>query len=294
MKCPICGEEATLVSPNNYACKYCANQFTVEEKVSENPSTAPVNNNGAGNGTDVFEKNANGVMEIACAFPGSISYGSGLLIDQKGYAVTNAHVILGGEKPCKDINVYIAGETVKAIVLDYDEDVDLALLKVSRVPRKATVLEFGDFNQVRTGQPVYVIGNSLGDGTCITSGIVSDKMRKVGNQTLMMTDCAVNGGNSGGPIFNAQGEVIGVVVSGRLKRDGSDAQGMKYAIPAPTVETFVSANHVSVQAASGSFELPKKPNPPIQPANFPCPRCGRTGGNIQSGIFYCPHCDYEG
>ena len=79
-------------------------------------------------------------------------------------------------------------------VMALEQGVDLALLKLSKMPFRAKVLEFEDFSNVRIGEPVFVIGNSLGYGTCITSGIVSDKERNVNGKMLLMTDCAVNGG----------------------------------------------------------------------------------------------------
>jgi len=68
---------------------------------------------------------------------------------------------------------------------------------------------------------------------------VSDKRRQLSGHTLMMTDCAINGGNSGGPIFNSSGIAIGVIVSSRINRDGSATEGMNYAIPADIVLDFI-------------------------------------------------------
>ena len=111
---------------------------------------------------------------------------------------------------------------------------DLALIRLSGVPVQASVATFGDFNKVRNGEKVFVVGNSLGYGTCITSGIVSDRLRNVNGKMLLMTDCAINGGNSGGPMFNEKGEVIAVIVAGI---DG--AEGMNFAIPVDTVQQFL-------------------------------------------------------
>ena len=96
------------------------------------------------------------------------------------------------------------------------------------------VVGIDDFSRVRIGESIYVVGNSLGHGTCITSGIVSDRKRMVDGQMLMMTDSAVNGGNSGGPVFNTAGNVIGLIVSGI-----DNAEGMNFAIPSDDVLDFV-------------------------------------------------------
>ncbi|MBR2970178.1 MAG: trypsin-like peptidase domain-containing protein [Clostridia bacterium] len=245
MKCPACGEEATLGKGGKYRCPYCTHEFEMERPApapapSYVASTAPAR---AEDGTDVFESNVNGVLELFCDFGNVGASGSGFLIDKSGLAITNAHVVLSDEgKPSKQIVARVAGEKVGAALISADVKHDLALIVLKKVGRNAKVLKFGDFKKVRTGQKVFVIGNSLGDGTCITAGIVSDKSRDVNGQTLMMTDCQINGGNSGGPIFNADGEVIGVIVAQRLMEDGSCANGMKYAIPAPTALSFIEAN----------------------------------------------------
>jgi len=229
MKCPACGEEVTLGKGGKYRCPYCTHEFEMERPApAPAMSAAPTAPARAEDGTDVFESNVNGVLELFCDFGTVGASGSGFLIDRSGLAITNAHVVLSDEgKPSKQIVARVAGEKVGAALISADVKHDLALIVLKKV---------------RTGQKVFVIGNSLGDGTCITAGIVSDKSRDVNGQTLMMTDCQINGGNSGGPIFNADGEVIGVIVAQRLMEDGSCANGMKYAIPAPTALSFIEAN----------------------------------------------------
>lgn len=202
-------------------------------------------------GADLFEKNINGVLEIRWQTGGGICSGSGFLINRNGYAVTNAHVVLKSDgNSCGSCTVKLAGETVSASVVamgttkksDYCSVKDLAIIKLSRIPSKAKVLQFADYSKVRTGEKVFVIGNSLGQGTCITSGIVSDRMR----DGEIMTDCPINGGNSGGPIFNTSGEVIGTIVASGNRFDGSDAEGMNYAIPSSVVTEFVKKSGINI------------------------------------------------
>ncbi len=120
--------------------------------------------------------------------------------------------------------------------------VDLALLELEHVPFNAKVIQLANFENVKIGENVYVIGNSMGYGTCITGGIVSDKKRNVNGKMLMMTDCAINGGNSGGPIFNESGVAIGVIVSSIR-----DAEGMNFAIPLDTTISFIKENGIFVK-----------------------------------------------
>ncbi len=200
-------------------------------------------------GVDVFESNINGVLEIQWSDDMYIHSGSGLLITQDGYALTNTHVVSHESgASCKRVTVRLCGEAVGASVICLGDDRhgngngdDLAIIKLDSVPKDAHILRFDNFENVRIGERVFVIGNSLGYGTCMTNGIVSDKKRDVNGKMLMMTDCAVNGGNSGGPIFNDRGLVIGVIVSGI-----SDAEGMNFAIPADTVMGFLHNSGIDV------------------------------------------------
>ena len=229
MKCRYCGhrEQAAQAAPAAPSYSGNAQRSVVEQR---------------DHGVDVFESNVNGVLEIQWSDSRYTHSGSGLLITNDGYAITNAHVVTHSDgRSCGTVSVRISGETVTASVVKLGDSqhgsgsgVDLALIKLSRVPRGAKTLTFEDFSNVRIGERVFVIGNSLGHGTCITNGIVSDKTRNVNGKMLLMTDCAVNGGNSGGPIFNDRGLVIGVIVSGI-----TDAEGMNFAIPASTVQAFI-------------------------------------------------------
>ncbi len=252
MKCIYCGAEISSSDGRNYECPYCGSSF-----IDQNSKVAPApveskpesSKTTSYQGANVFEDNINGVLEITWKHPlGFLVSGSGLLIDYNGYALTNAHVVCNEMGAAvKSFNALIAGKKTQGTVISLGDNeagrgngVDLALIKIGSLPAGAKALTFADFNEVRIGEQVFVIGNSLGDGTCITAGIVSDKQRKVNGHTVMMTDCAINGGNSGGPIFNSKGEVIGVICSKRLKADGSATEGMNYAIPINIAKDFIS------------------------------------------------------
>lgn len=239
MRCKVCNGECEPIGGGKVKCIYCGAIFSENE--SPAAPAAPVSQKSAG-GANVFEQNINGILEIRWQNGKYIISGSGFLVDRSGYAVTNAHVVTYEDgRSCKSVSVKLCGQELSASVEVLGDDrhghgkgVDLALIKLSHVPSGAKVLQFEDFKNVRIGEQVYVIGNSLGYGTCITSGIVSDKARPVDGKILLMTDCAVNGGNSGGPIFNEKGKVIGAIVSGI-----DQAEGMNFAIPADTIQKFL-------------------------------------------------------
>ena len=237
MICKICGGDCKEKN-GNYVCKYCGAVWQTKETTV---SSTPVKS--VDTGVSVYDKNINGILEIVCPTPTGTFSGSGSLITADGYALTNTHVVTHNNVPFQEIIVRIAGETVNATVVKLGDNlgglgsgVDLAILKLSRVPANASVVKLGNTDDVRNGEKVYVIGNSRGEGTCITSGIVSDRLRQVSGKTLLMTDCAVNPGNSGGPIFDEDGVAIGTIVSKRI-----DSEGMNYAIPANTVRQFIES-----------------------------------------------------
>jgi serine protease Do len=159
--------------------------------------------------------------------------GSGVIIDDKGYVVTNNHVIEGA----KSLTVFFSdGTKVDATLVGADPATDLAVLKInSRVP---AVVQFGDSSALEPGQAAIAIGSPLGDfrGT-VTVGVVSALNRRVGQQQgLIQTDAAINNGNSGGPLINTLGQVIGInTLVVRSTNDGNVAEGLGFAIPSNLV-----------------------------------------------------------
>lgn len=237
--CKTCGSTLLSVGNGGYRCLYCGNGYATDAAHPEvmTQSEAVRRDRGA----DVFEESINGVLEIMWGDETGTYAGSGMLLTKSGWALTNTHVVTSEDgRSCGRVAVRLAGMEVGATVEKLGDDhhgsgsgVDLALIRLDNVPSGAQVLKFADFASVRNGEKVYVIGNSLGLGTCITSGIVSDRRRNVEGDELLMTDCATNCGNSGGPMFNESGRVIGVIVSGLV-----GAEGMNFAIPADTAQRF--------------------------------------------------------
>jgi serine protease Do len=137
------------------------------------------------------------------------SLGSGFIIDSTGYVVTNNHVIEGAD----EVSVTLQDNTVlKATIVGRDESGDIALLKVKSDKPLPTV-DFGDSSASRVGDWVLAIGNPFGLGGTVTAGIVSARGRDIHQgqyDDFIQTDAAINRGNSGGPLFNMDGQVIGI------------------------------------------------------------------------------------
>ena len=138
------------------------------------------------------------------------SLGSGFIIDDAGIVVTNFHVIENAE----EITVTLSDETVfTAEVLGQDQKTDIAVLKIDPGNTELTAVPFGDSDSLRVGDWVLAIGNPFGLGGTVTAGIVSARGRDIGNgpyDDFIQTDASINRGNSGGPLFNVEGEVIGI------------------------------------------------------------------------------------
>ncbi|MEC9226526.1 MAG: DegQ family serine endoprotease [Pseudomonadota bacterium] len=138
------------------------------------------------------------------------SLGSGFIIDDAGIVVTNFHVIENAE----EITVTLSDETVfTAEVLGQDQKTDIAVLKIDPGDTELTAVPFGDSDSLRVGDWVLAIGNPFGLGGTVTAGIVSARGRDIGNgpyDDFIQTDASINRGNSGGPLFNVEGEVIGI------------------------------------------------------------------------------------
>jgi serine protease Do len=139
------------------------------------------------------------------------SLGSGFVVDaEKGFVVTNNHVIADAD----DIEVNFSnGDKLKATLVGTDTKTDVALLKVDPSKHKLKAVHFGDSNRMRIGDWVMAIGNPFGLGGTVTLGIVSARDRDINSgpyDDYIQTDASINRGNSGGPLFNMEGEVIGI------------------------------------------------------------------------------------
>ena len=167
---------------------------------------------------------------------GSNSLGSGFVVDPSGIVITNNHVIADAD----DITViFTDGRKLKAVVVGKDSKVDVAVLRVkSDTPLKA--VKFGDSEKMRVGDWVMAVGNPFGLGGTVTAGIVSARHRNIDSgpyDNYIQTDAAINKGNSGGPLFNMSGEVIGINTAILSPSGGSI--GIGFATPATTVAPII-------------------------------------------------------
>jgi putative serine protease PepD len=164
--------------------------------------------------------------------------GSGFVLDTKGDIVTNNHVVTGGTS---FVVKFQNGKTAKATLVGTDPDTDLAVIKVDPSVTTLTPLTFGDSTAVQTGQGVFAIGSPFGLTESLSAGIVSATGRQIespNNHTItnaIQTDAAINHGNSGGPLLDASGKVVGV--NSQIESDSGGNDGVGFAIPSNTVKT---------------------------------------------------------
>lgn len=176
------------------------------------------------------------------------STGTGFIITDDGYIVTNAHVIYNEDyAEAVDVTVLFSDETEhEASIIAFDPETDIAVLKVDETKLKPSVL--GNSDELRVGELVIAVGNPLGFdlfGT-VTSGIVSALNRKINinekNMNLIQTDAAVNSGNSGGPLLNSCGQVIGInsaKMSSSYSNGSASVEGLCFAIPIKEAKAII-------------------------------------------------------
>jgi len=171
----------------------------------------------------------------------SQAQGSGWVYDSSGHIVTNDHVVAGATK----VSVTFAdGSKYSASVVGTDPSTDLAVLKVDAPSSKLHPLTLGDSSKLEVGDGVVAIGSPFGLEESVTSGIVSALNRDISSQNnftipgAIQTDAAINHGNSGGPLLNMAGEVVGV--TSQIESDGGGNEGVGFAVPSNTISQVVS------------------------------------------------------
>ena len=189
----------------------------------------------------IYEKAIPSVVSINSTYSGGTSSGTGIVLTADGYLLTNCHVISGAQSITA---TFTDGQVLSAVIVGQDAISDIALLKVES--QSLVPAEFGDSSVLRVGDAVVAIGDPLGSqlrGT-MTDGIVSAINRDIetGGRvlTLIQTNAALNSGNSGGPLLNCYGQVIGI---NTLKIgdvvDSAGVEGLGFAIPSTTVKEVV-------------------------------------------------------
>jgi serine protease Do len=205
--------------------------------------------------SEIYKKVIPSVVSISATGNGSTSTGTGIIMSQDGYIITNYHVV----STANQITVLLTDETeYAASVVGGDETSDLMVLKIDA--ENLTPAEFGDSDQMEVGDAVVAIGDPLGielRGT-MTNGIICGIKRDVSvedrTMTLMQTNAALNSGNSGGPLVNMMGQVIGINTM-KLTSDYASVEGIGFAIPIstakPIVDELVEKGYVTGRPAFG-------------------------------------------
>jgi S1-C subfamily serine protease len=200
---------------------------------------------------EIYEQAGPGVVQVSSTAlgsdipffgsPSSTSLGSGFVFDKSGHIVTNFHVIDGAD----EVEVNFSGDDrVPATVVGSDPSTDIAVVKIDAQARALTPLPLGNSDAVRVGDAVVAIGNPFGLERTVTSGIVSALQREITAPNgftidrVIQTDAPINRGNSGGPLLNADGAVIGV--NSQIESTSGGNVGIGFAVPINTVKDVVS------------------------------------------------------
>jgi serine protease Do len=164
--------------------------------------------------------------------------GSGFIVDKAGYIITNAHVVEDAARITVKLD---SGEEFIARVVGTDDQTDIAVLKID-VKRELPTVRFGDSEKAEVGEWVLAIGSPFGLAKTVTAGIISQKQRETPTgsvfQRFIQTDAAINRGNSGGPLVNMEGEVIGV--NSQIATSTGDYNGVGFALPSRETEYVYS------------------------------------------------------
>lgn len=264
VKCPICGSSeittlSTIKDGENqfhlYKCMCCDSNFSSEilfKKSQESKNKIAINTlkkkteeqekeiealqllrKNELNGSEVFEKTKSLVVEIYIESNDYISSGTGILY-KDNYVITNAHVLNIGDIKCEKNNVKCrflkSTKQYNLEIIYIDKSIDFGVLKLINKPINEQI----EANKiVKTGEQCFALGNAKGLGIAMFNGIIADNDRIVNLEHYLMFTAPVTTGNSGGPLFNCSGELIGMVTMGR-----TDTSSMNYAIPVSTIDSL--------------------------------------------------------
>ncbi len=237
-----------LIGKSNSSASPSGGSMTINQVSEGNQSATNVaySDSSAVTTADIVKKTANSVVEIATEITQTSAFGrqynakaagSGVIISEDGYIVTNHHVIEGANKIT--VTLRDGASTYEAKLIGSDEDNDIALLKVDASGLSAAT--FGNSSNLVVGDYVVAIGNPLGTlGGTVTDGIISALAREVTienkKMTLLQTNAQISPGNSGGGLFNAKGELVGIV---NAKDSATEVEGIAFAIPINNVVTII-------------------------------------------------------
>ena len=240
-----------------------ANISSIDSNKNSGGDSKPLVTSDTADWESVSKKVSSSVVSIQTQLQGGVAAGSGAIIDAKnGYIITNNHVV----ESAKTIYVTLSnGQIYEASLKGADATTDIAVIQLNKVPDSLTAVSFGDSDKLAVGEPTMAIGNPLGYANSASTGIISALNRPVSvasdssgdaNNNVVtnaiQVDAAVNQGNSGGPLFNASGEVIGItssIASLSSSSQSAGSIGIGFAIPSNLVKK-VSGSIVS----TGSFQ----------------------------------------
>lgn len=231
-RCPICGSQKlnqkSIINVGDdkvikYLCQSC-DSIVSNDAVSKNKNDD--------NAPTIFSNALKSIIEITADFNDVSTSGTGILL-KDNYVLTNGHIVSidsnFANNICGNFNNNLKNYNLE--IVSVDEDLDIALLSIETLKYEPISLKN---IAVKTGEKVYAIGNAIGQGISIVEGIVSDSSREVNGNTFIMHSAPVNHGNSGGPLYNSNGQVIGMISSSR-----KDAKNMSYAIPNSVLLEFL-------------------------------------------------------
>ena len=189
---------------------------------------------------DIFEKAEPGVVRVNIQRNQTENevgvVGSGFVFDKRGHIITNAHVI---KDSTKTVVTFLDGRSYNAEIIGVDEYTDIGVIKVNADLKLLHPLSLGDSSNLQVGEPITAIGNPFGLGGTVTAGIISARNREIGlsrYEDYIQTDASINIGNSGGPLFNLKGDVIGINTA-ILGQAGSI--GIGFAIPSNSASAVI-------------------------------------------------------
>lgn len=206
-------------------------------------------------GVEVGYQTIDSVLEIRCSTPqyGS-SAGSGFIITNDGYIITNAHVVTYEREGMFTTTLH-NHSTIRSVfynsdtqytmdVIARDINKDIAILKFRNPPSELHPVKFGNSEMLNMGEEVVAIGNAQGLGLAITVGVVSDPKKSIEGVDSIQTDAAINPGNSGGPLLNAYSELMGMTTFKIVNTEANE--GMGFAIPSNTITDYIDSIYYDI------------------------------------------------
>lgn len=253
------GAAVLYVLPNTSVFRDSSFYKTLESKaasstqgaVYDNHPTQIASTSGALTVADIAKKVGPAVVAITSTVQGQSDFfgrpsvgqatGTGMIINKDGYILTNAHVVQGAQN--QTVKIMLSnGKSANAKVIISDSTYDVAVVKITDKIDIPAVVELGDSSTLQVGESVVAIGNPLGTDFfgSVTTGVVSALNRKIDGDTsknsYIQTDAAINAGNSGGPLINSRGQVIGINTA-KIKDSG--VEGLGFAIPIDAVKNKI-------------------------------------------------------